>query len=345
MTIDALLNPIESLWQQFAAIKDSAFGAPLALALFLGASVLLLWRLEALQRQGLEGTALGTLVMPYCSGLPNLIFAVVMIATPAGGAVILENCLVNNVTNMTLLLGLPALLWPLEILPGRTPRGKRRKASVAQRINRLSLLLTLAAGLFFAGSLWALGRDGSLNFGDGLMLAGIFVFWQVFHLYDVSKTNLRHRRTFTWRMGRDIALIIVAGYAIYISIDTLVAWVLDQERHQWLNLTTLGWVSGFLMVLPNALLAFYYARNRQADVVYSSQVGDGHICIPMCLGIYALCQGVTVPAGTHLGLWILLGAISLHLLVVGFIGRLGRPLGAILVAAYGIFLYQGLLTG
>jgi cation:H+ antiporter len=345
MPTGAPLNSLEPLIAQFKMVMNSPFGAPLALGLFLGASVLLLWRLEALQRQGLEGTALGTLVMPYCSGLPNLIFAVVMIKTSGGGVVILENCLVNNVTNMTLLLGLPALLWPLEIIPGRTPRGKRRKASLVQRINRLSLLLTLSAGLFFAGSLWALGRDGKLNFGDGLMLAGVFLFWQVFHLYDVSKTNLRQRRRFTWRMGGDIALILFAGYTIYLSIDTLVAWVLAQDRHPWLNMTTLGWVSGFLMVLPNALLAFYYALTHRADVVYSSQVGDGHICIPMCLGIFALFQGVVVPAGTQLGLWILLGAIGLHLLVVGFIGRLGRPLGAVLVTAYGIFLYQGLLSG
>jgi cation:H+ antiporter len=343
MTIEALANQMTPVMLRFTAASSGPYGALMALALFFGASVLLLWRLEALQRQGLEGTALGTLVMPYCSGLPNLIFAAVMIATPQGGGVVLENCLVNNVTNMTLLLGLPALLWPLEILPGRTTRGKRRKASVAQRINRLSLLLTLAAALFFAGSLWALGRDGQLNFGDGLMLAGVFLFWQVFHLYDVSKTNLRQRRRFTWRMGGDLILILMAGYGIYFSIDTLVDWVLRQDSHPWLNMTTLGWVSGFLMVLPNALLAFYYAHTRRADVVYSSQVGDGHICIPMCLGIFALFQSVAVPADSQLGVLILLGAIGLHLLAVGFLGRLARPLGVVLVTAYGIFLYQGLL--
>jgi cation:H+ antiporter len=352
MTTHALLNQISPLLQKMAPVTErlqslvsGPYGAVLSLGLFLGASVLLLWRLEALQRQGLEGTALGTLVMPYCSGLPNLIFAGVMVATPKGGVVVLENCLVNNVTNMTLLLGLPALVWPLEILPGRTAGGKRRKASVAQRINRLSLLLTLAAGLFFAGSLWALGRDGQLDFGDGLVLAGIFLFWQVFHLYDIGKTNLRQKRSFTRRMGADLALILIAGFSIYVSIDTLVAWVLRQDSHPWLNLTTLGWVSGFLMVLPNALLAFYYAHTRRADVVYSSQVGDGHICIPMCLGIFALFQNVAVPASTQLGVAILLGAIGLHLVVVGFLGRLARPLGLVLVAAYGIFLYQGLLGG
>ncbi|MDJ0780560.1 MAG: hypothetical protein QNJ22_01250 [Desulfosarcinaceae bacterium] len=343
MTPDALFTPLETGWRQIVATIEGPYGPALALGIFFGASLLLLWRLEALQRQGLEGTALGTLVMPYCSGLPNLIFAVVMIGTPQGGGVILENCLVNNVTNYTLLLGLPALVWPLEILPGPTARGKPRKPSVAQRINRLSLLLTLAAGLFFAGSLWALGRDGQLNLGDGIVLAGVFLFWQVFHLYDVSKTNLRQKRAFTWRMGGDIALILLAGYGIYISIDTLVAWVLVQESQAWLNMTTLGWVSGFLMVLPNALLAFYYAHTRRADVVYSSQIGDGHICIPMCLGIFALFNGVTVSASAYLGVALLMGAIGLHLVVVGFIGRLARPLGAVLVAAYGVFLYQGLL--
>jgi len=37
------------------------------LALFLATSLLMIWRLEAMLDHGLEGTALGTVVMPYCS--------------------------------------------------------------------------------------------------------------------------------------------------------------------------------------------------------------------------------------------------------------------------------------
>ena len=48
-------------------------------AIFLGASLLMIWRLEALLDHGLEGTALGTLVMPYCSGLGNLIFVAIVV--------------------------------------------------------------------------------------------------------------------------------------------------------------------------------------------------------------------------------------------------------------------------
>src|SRR5204862_5251381 len=60
------------------ALNDMAIGwirsfgiwAPgLCLALFLAGSFLMLWRLESMSAAGVEGTVLGTLVMPYCSGL------------------------------------------------------------------------------------------------------------------------------------------------------------------------------------------------------------------------------------------------------------------------------------
>ena len=48
------------------------------LVLFIGSSVLLIWRLEHMTETGVEGTVLGTLVMPYCSGIGNLIFVFVV---------------------------------------------------------------------------------------------------------------------------------------------------------------------------------------------------------------------------------------------------------------------------
>jgi len=42
------------------------------------------------------------------------------------------------------------------------------------------------------------------------------------------------------------------------------------------------------MVLPNAMLAVYYSWRGQPETVYASQVGDAHVSIPLCLGVYAL---------------------------------------------------------
>ena len=111
----------------------------------------MIWRLEAMSAGGLEGTVLGTLIMPYCSGMGNLIFAFVMGAKGGPGNEVLTNALVNNVTNMTLLLGLPAIFWRMSVLPpekAQKSKKKNKEKLQVHKINRLSLLLTLIAVVF-----------------------------------------------------------------------------------------------------------------------------------------------------------------------------------------------------
>ena len=98
-------------------------------------SLLMMWRLEAMLDHGLEGTALGTIIMPYCSGLGNLIFVGLVVARGGPAKEVLTNCLVNNVTNLTLILGLPALLWGLALVPSPAAAraGRRRGGSTTGR--------------------------------------------------------------------------------------------------------------------------------------------------------------------------------------------------------------------
>ncbi len=320
--------------------------APLLFAaLFLAASFLMIWRLEAMGKSGFEGTVLGTLVMPYCSGLGNLIFAFILGRTGGDGAQVMVNSLVNNVTNMTLVLGLPAIFWGIKVLPSRAKAGAGKKSAAAtakHELNRLSLLLTLMAVLFFTGAVWALWRKGRIDFNDGLVLVGLFLFWQCFHIFDVLKANVRQGRSLGWRWPVDLVLLAVGAYGIYVSTDWLVAWL--QHRHVgFLSARYLGWLSGWLMVLPNATLAFYYSWRGQPETVYASQVGDSHVSIPLCVGIYALYHTLTVPAFFQVGMFLLLGATLLHIFFVTALGRLPRIAGLILVAAYGFFLWKGLL--
>ncbi len=84
----------------------------------------MIWRLEVLSAKGFEGTVLGTLVMPYCTGMGNLIFAFILGRNGGNGADVMTNSLVNNVTNMTLVLGLPAILWGMKILPSKAFRAR-----------------------------------------------------------------------------------------------------------------------------------------------------------------------------------------------------------------------------
>jgi len=143
---------------------------------------------------------------------------------------VLTNCLVNNVTNLTLVLGLPALVWGLN-LRGSTASRKTRSArrgparDTAQQLNRLSLELTIAAVLFFSGVAWALGRDGVLDRSDGLVLVALFLFWQCFQVFDVLKQNVRERRSFRVLFYVDLLVVLFGAYVLYVSIDWLVTWV------------------------------------------------------------------------------------------------------------------------
>jgi len=94
-------------------------------------------------------------------------------------------------------------------------------------------------------------------------------------------------------------------------------------------------------VLPNGLLAFYYARRGNPEVVYTSQVGDGHISIPLCLGITALYRPIKVPVFFDTGMLLLIGAAAIHFFFIALLGRLPRWMGLVLTAAYVFFLLTG----
>lgn len=331
------IQQLNGLWKLLASL-DPWF----SLCLFLVCSMFMVYRLNALERKGLEGTVLGTLVMPYASGFPNLVFAFSLGRQGGSGSIIVENCIVNNVTNLTLLIGLPALIWTLNVLPSRNAQTVHRPVSKLHRLNTLSLILTLVALFFFTGALWALGRDGRLDFGDGLVLVGLFLFWQVLHVFDVLKYNIHQRRSLPWTVFVDTLLVVVLGAGVLGGIDRLVAWVMALGPG-FLFYDQLGILSGILMVLPNAVLAAYYAWVGRADIVYSSQVGDGHICIPMCIGLFALFSVIQVPDRMTMGIMIILGAGLLHLFFVSVMGRLPRFMGALLTIAYGVFLYTGFM--
>jgi len=66
-------------------------------------------------------------------------------------------------------------------------------------------------------------------------------------------------------------------------------------------------------VLPNAMLAVYYSWRGQPETVYASQVGDAHVSIPLCLGVYALYHTMVMPPFFHAAMFILLGATLVHL--------------------------------
>ena len=191
------------------------------LGIFIVSSILMIWRLQAIENKGFEGTVLGTLIMPYCSGFANLAFAYVMSHQASNGGLVVENCIVNNVTNLTLIMGLAAALGASA---QDSFQSSGKKQMDIHRINRLNMLFTLIAMFLFTGTIWALAKDGVLDFYDGLVLVALFVFWQILHVFEILKTNIRQDREFHWSIVFDLLLIAASAYGIYFAVNHLVGW-------------------------------------------------------------------------------------------------------------------------
>jgi len=332
----AQLEGLEALLGQ---IENFAGGwTPLVLAgIFLISSLLILWRLELMSHRGVEGTVLGTLFMPYFSGLGNLIFIGVVLQQNGPAKEVAINCWTNNLTNLCLLLALPALIWGIEL----TPQSKAKKAQRESKVHRLSLALTVLAMVFFTLAVWVLGQDGRIDRFDGFALVGLFLFWQCFHVFEVLKENTRRGSAWHPMIVIDVALILSGSFLTFFAVDSIVDLLL-QRSEGFLSGEQLGLLTGWLMVLPNAVLAFYYAYKRKGDVVYSSQIGDGHICIPLCIGLFAIFKPLPLPDFMARGLLFIVVIAAVHLVCVIFFKSLPRLVAAALVAVYGYALYAQL---
>ncbi len=337
MSISAVFFPFFNADRAFGAVSSLMNTATpwQLLTLFFISSLLMIWRLNSIEAKGFEGTVVGTIVMPYCSGFANLAFAYVMATTGGEARMVLENCIVNNVTNLTLLLGVPALFWGTNLY-------RKKRKNPTEKIAHLSLTLTLIAMLFFSAVTWILASDGGLDRDDGLVLIGLFLFWQLFHIFDVMKTNIRKKFSPSKWVFFDLVLVVGAAMGNYYSIERLVAWV-SAGGGGLISYSYLGVVSGLLMVIPNGMLAFYYSAIGRSDIAYSSQIGDAHICIPMCIGLYAVLSPVAVSSSFTTGIFILVGAILAHLFFLGVLGRLPRVVGALLTGSYVLFIFSDIL--
>lgn len=309
---------------------------PLAsLVLFAAASFIMVWRLNAVERKGFEGTLTGTLVMPYCSGFANLAFAFVLGRSGGDGSLVLENCSVNNVTNLTLILGISSFFWKSDALKSGSGSG-----TTSSHVSYFSLVLSITALLFFTALLWLLAKDGLIDRLDGIVLTGVFIFWQMIHVIEVLKTNAINKRPFQKSIIMDSIIVLACAWATLKSIDTLVNWVTVNGKG-FLSIRYLGFLSGILMVIPNGVLALYYSCTGKSDIAYSSQIGDCHICIPLCIGLFALFAPIRIP-GSFMPAVYLIGISGLMHLVFLWAGHIPKLVGGIMAASYAIFIYFGI---
>ena len=248
----------------------------------------------------------------------------------------------TNVAMCTVALGLAALIAPLPFGP---------------RVRRYALL-ALPVGLVAVVLVW----DGHLGRPEGALLVGLYaayvaLIWvaerhppalgEVSELDDhdhepqpTASTGAAVPTRARSRVGRDL-LLVVAGLAAMAGGATVLVEAVRrlsgiEETQTKLGLTVVGFATAFELVV----LAVSAARRGMPETVLASVVGSFAYNVTMTLGAGALARPLTVLAADqlHLPLLAMLGALLAVLALALPTGRLTRPAGALLLAAYPAFI-------
>jgi cation:H+ antiporter len=249
----------------------------------------------------------------------------------------------TNVAMCTVALGLAALIAPLPFGP---------------RVRRYALL-ALPVGVVAVVLVW----DGHLGRPEGALLVGLYaayvaLIW-VAERHPPALGELSERDDHDdepqaaagaagvavptrarSRVGRDLLLVLTGLAAMAGGATVLVEAVRRlsgiEETQTKLGLTVVGFATAFELVV----LAVSAARRGMTETVLASVVGSFAYNVTMTLGAGALARPLQVLGADqlHLPLLAMLGALVAVLALALPTGRLSRPAGALLLAAYPAFI-------
>ncbi len=303
-----------------------------ALLLYAGGELLVRNASHLARRYGLSSLVIGLTVVAFGTSSPEL--AATLVSSLAGAPeVAIGNVIGSNIANVGLILGLTALIYPLQ--------GAR--SFVRRELPLMILVGVLLFPLFWSGVISRL--EGGLLFG--LLLGYLWFQFRQVEEQGEDATGQGEGKEVEgaaqvdspplWRSVVGIVLgigLLVGGAQALVGGAVVIAQSFGvPERVIGLTLVALG------TSLPELASSLVAALRREADLILGNIVGSNIFNVLAILGVTALVQPVPVDFGSvTLDLWVMTG---LSLLVVPFMlrrYRIGRTGGGLLLALYGVYI-------
>jgi cation:H+ antiporter len=276
---------------------------------------------------GVSPMVVGLTVVSFGTSAPELVVCIVA-ALGGNSDLAIGNVLGSNLANIGLILGLTALVRPLDV-----------QSRVVWREMPVMLLVTLA--------LFPLTWDGDLDLGDGVLLLMAMVAYLVFVFQSVGSEAPEIVGEYEAFMkastdqpsglrGSDVALILGGSGALVLGGYCIV----EGAVHIASALGVPQMVIGLTVVavgtsLPELATSLVAAARRESDIAVGNVIGSNIFNIAAILGTSSVLATIKTPATMLTRELPALVAMSLLLFPVLRSGwRIRRWEGAILVAAY-----------
>lgn len=281
-------------------------------------------------RLGLSHLVVGLTVVAFGTSAPELAVSVKSALAGQGG-IAMGNVIGSNIFNVAVILGLAAMICPL---------------SVQLKIVRIDMPIMLAASILFAVFLMVGG--GFLRWEGAVLVAGLLVYttWSIVagrtKSPDVDPGPSAALSTSKpYSLSASILLVVLGLGSLVLGARLFVDNAVEIARHLGISEAVIGLtIVAAGTSLPELATSVVAAARRQTDIAIGNIVGSNIFNVLGVAGAAALVAPVRA-AGIQ---WLDLGAmlatslLLLPLMRTGF--RLVRWEGAVLVSAYGLYLWS-----
>lgn len=295
--------------------------------LFVGAEGLIRGSSNLAIKIGITPLVVGLTVVAFGTSAPELVVSL-SAALKGNSTISLGNVIGSNIANIALILGVAALIRPLDV-----------HAKVI--IREIPIMIGISVLLFF------LLLDGKIDFFDGLIFIALLILYNVFSVLLARKEKSpeiqnEFKEGLKSKFGVPLSIIfMIAGLALlilganlFVQSTVAIAKLFNvSDAVIGLTIVAIG------TSLPELITSIVAAYKKEADIAIGNVVGSNVFNILGILGITALIIPVSSDGISKIDLFVMIGTAILLFPLSKTGKRISRFEGILLLVGYIIYLY------
>jgi cation:H+ antiporter len=262
----------------------------------------------------------GLTVVALATSAPELLVSIVAAVSGSSG-VSVGNILGSNVINIALVLGLSALVKPVEI---------------DSKLVKRELPYMCGATILF----WIVCMDGYLGRIDGMILIAMLVIFLIYNVLTAKDNNSQNLTVPSKKTHLKNSLLVVVGL---VSIALGADWVVDSSIFFARKFNFSEVFIGISIVaigtsLPELATSVVAAVKKQSDISVGNIVGSNLFNICLVMGAVGLINPINISTGLSAFEFPAMVFVTLLLFLFAAVShRIGRRYGLIFIACFFIY--------
>jgi len=297
--------------------------------LIAGGDILVSGSIIIARRLHVSPLLIGLLLIGFGTSLPELSTSVLAVFRGAPGLAV-GNVIGSNVANILLVLGVAAILKPIQLNQ--------------DAFKRDALFLGLSTVILLISLL-----KGHISWELGALMCMTLAFY-IYHTYKTDKVHVKKLNLPVSHVAIEKRFYISTTLAIILTISGLI--LVLTGAHFLVNCTII--IAGHLGIseavigltvvalgtsLPELITSIMASIKQESDVALGNVIGSNIYNALLILGATALVMPITAPASVQTDVIVMTAATALLLFVGFFNGCIGRKMGIFFLLSYCAYIF------